>query len=175
MVTRTGFQVSSVPRLLMELAPREDLGELDRLITQAVRKGLLNLSTMEVLLAGHARRPGIAKLKAALRDYRPRPERKSGLERAFDELIADGDIPPPQKNVIIAGWEIDCYWPEFKLAVELDGRNYHSAVRDMERDRVKDAELLLMGIRTVRITDLRFALEPRRVQAELVQLTRRAA
>jgi hypothetical protein len=44
--------------------------------------------------------------------------------------------------------------------------NYHSAVRDMERDRVKDGELLLMGIRTVRITDLRFELEPRRILAE---------
>ncbi len=65
------------------------------------------------------------------------------------------------------GWELDCYWPEHKLAVELDGRNYHTAVKDMERDRYKDTQLLLLGIRPVRITELRFELEPGRILADL--------
>lgn len=52
---------------------------------------------------------------------------------AFDELIRDTGIPGPQRNVHVGGWELDRYWPEFTLAVELDGRNYHTAVRDTER------------------------------------------
>ena len=41
------------------------------------------------------------------------------------------------------------------MAVELDGRPYHVAVRDLEKDRYKDAKLLGMGISPLRITDRR--------------------
>ena len=169
--TYNGLRVSSVPRMLIELAPHETLAELDRLITAAVRKRLLNLRAMETALARHARQPGVAKLKRGLRDYRPRPEDKSGLERAFAELIADTDVPPPLRNVIIAGWEVDFYFPVARLAVELDGRPYHTAVRDTERDKLKDGKLLLIGIRTLRITELRMALEPEAVLRDVLGLT----
>jgi very-short-patch-repair endonuclease len=159
--TKDDLRVSSVPGLLIELAPRESAGELDRLITLSVRKRILNLEKMQAALARQGRRPGIGKLKRALADYLPRPDRKSDLERAFDELLArHPEIPQPQRNIYLGGWEIDCYWPEQRLAVELDGRPYHMAVRDIERDRLKDAKLLKAGIRVLRITDSRFELDP---------------
>jgi very-short-patch-repair endonuclease len=170
--TRNGLRVSSLPRLLVESARTEPRKEIDRLITEAVRRRLLDFTALEATVTRHARRPGMANLRQALRDYRPRPDRKSGLERAFDGLIKDTDIPEPQRNVYINGWEIDCYWPEFGLAVELDGRNYHSALADMERDRRKDADLLRLGIGSLRITDLRFELEPEQIRAEVRELTR---
>ena len=169
--TYNKLRVSSVPRMLIELAPHESLQELDRLITEAVRKRRLDLRAMETALARHARQPGVAKLKQALRDYRPRPDDKSGLERAFAELIAGTDVPPPLRNVIIAGWEIDFYFPHAKLVVELDGRPYHSAVRDTERDKLKDGKLLLLGISTLRVTDLRMTLEPEAVLQDVLSLT----
>jgi very-short-patch-repair endonuclease len=169
--SRNGLRVSSVPRMLIELANSESQAELERLITEAVRRRLINLPALDRALHEHQRRPGMAKLKRALRDYRPRPDRKSDLERAFDRHIKDTDIPPPERNVYIGGWEIDCYWPEFKLVVELDGRNYHSSLADMERDRKKDADLLKLGIGTFRITDLRFELEPDQILADLRTLT----
>jgi very-short-patch-repair endonuclease len=170
---RNGLRVSSVARLLVESAKTETLKGLDGLITEAVRHHVLDLNAVEHGLVRHARRPGMAKLKQALRDYRPHPDRKSGLERAFDELIRDTDIPPPQRNVYIDGWEVDCFWPEFNLVVELDGRNYHASLRDMEKDKFKDAKLALLGIQVIRITELRFELEPAQILADLVKLTRR--
>jgi hypothetical protein len=168
-VTRNGLRVSSVPQMLIELGPAETRRELDRLITQSVRKGILNLEKMQLALARHERHPGVVKLKAALEAYLPRPDRKSGLERAFDEFLAHHpEIPPPRPNVHIDGWEIDCYWPEQRLAVELDGRPYHIAVRDMEKDRIKDAKLLGLGIRTMRITDSRFEHDRRGVYRDLL-------
>jgi very-short-patch-repair endonuclease len=83
-------------------------------------------------------------------------------------LAQHPEIPEPQRNIYIHGWEIDCYWPEHKLAVELDGRPYHIAVKDMEKDRVKDAKLLRLGIRTLRITDTRFELDPLGVLDDLL-------
>jgi very-short-patch-repair endonuclease len=172
LATRTGLRVSSVPRMLVELAQYEKPAELDRLITEAVRKRILDLAAVEAALIRHARRPGVAHLKRALRDYRPRRDRKSQLERDFDRLITGTDIPPPQRNVIIGGWEIDCFWPEARLAVELDGRPYHVAVRDIERDKLKDAKLLRLQIRTMRITDMRFTLDPTGILDDLRSLTR---
>ena len=67
----------------------------------------------------------------------------------------------------IGGWEIDCYWPEFSLAVELDGRDYHSSVQRMETDRHQGRRAAQAGDPALRITDLRFELEPERVFADL--------
>lgn len=169
--TRNGLRVSTVPRLLIELAARETSRELDRLITQAVRKQVLDLVAMEDTLTRSPGWPGMSTLTQALRAYRPTPDRKSSLEIAFDALIADTDIPPPLRNVIVEGWELDCYWPQVRLAVELDGRPYHVAVRDLEKDRYKDGKLLLLGIRVLRITDRRLELEPAAVLRDIRALT----
>ena len=63
--------------------------------------------------------------------------------------------------------EIDRYWPEHRLAVELDGRPYHLAAGAMERDRIKDASLLKHGITPLRFTDFRVEHDPRRILADL--------
>ena len=172
LAVRNGLRVSSVPRLLVESAARESPAELDRLITQAVRKRVLDLAAVERSLTRHARYRGMTKLKTALENYRPRPDRRSDLERAFDKLIEGTDIPPPLRNITIDGWEIDCYWPAAKLAVELDGRPYHIAVRDMEKDRYKDAKLLRKGIVVLRFTGLRLSLEPQGVLEDVRALAR---
>lgn len=154
---RNRLRVSSVPRMLLELAADESPQELDRLITQAVRKRIFDLEAMEATLQRHARCPGVRKLKTALAAYRPRPERRSGFEIAFDEFLAKHpEIPDPARNIHLGLWEIDCYWPQQQFAIELDGRAWHVAVRDAEKDRIKDTKLQREGIRVMRITELRF-------------------
>jgi very-short-patch-repair endonuclease len=159
---RGRLRVSSVARMLVELAPRETPAELARLVTAAVQKGLLALhradarERLEATLARHARYPGMATLTAVLAAYRRPESSKSELERAFDRLIAQHpEIPDPHRNVEIDRWEIDRYWPEQNLAVELAGRPYHIAAGAMERDRLKDASLLRQGITPLRFTDFR--------------------
>lgn len=165
------LRYSSLPRVLIELAPRETPAELDRLITQAARRRLLDPQEMEAALQRHARRPGLARLKAALRAYRPRPDRRSELEHAFDAwLLEHPEIPQPLRNVHVGGWEIDCWWPEQRVALELDGRAYHIAVRDMERDRLKDTSLQVLGIGVMRVTGDRWDLDRAGVHADLLSL-----
>jgi hypothetical protein len=154
--TINGIRVSSFSRMLVEHAATERASEMERLITLAARKKLLRVDAVEAAIERHARRPGVGKLKRAFRYYRPGPDRKSELERTFDRAIESTDIPPPLRNVKLDGvWELDCYWPEYGLVVELDGRPYHIAVRDIEKDKFKDAKLLTKGIQTMRITDFR--------------------
>lgn len=162
-----------MPRLLVELACVETGHELERLVVQANRRNLLNIDCVEAALERHSRRPGIAKLAVVLADYLPRPDRRSGLETAFDRLLAENrDIPEPLRNVRWGVWELDCYWPEQRVALELDGRNYHDALANMERDRFKDAKLLAVNIRPMRVTDRRFEDDPVGVLVDLRDVLR---
>ncbi|MGH2890489.1 MAG: hypothetical protein ACRDNJ_12775 [Solirubrobacteraceae bacterium] len=165
------LRLSSVTRVLVELAAREVPAELDRLITQAVRRGAYDQAAVEAALMRHARRPGLDRLKQAAARYRPQPDRKSELERAFDAWLAlHPEIPEPLRNVHVGGWEIDCWWPQHRLALELDGRPYHVAARDMDRDRVKDARLLRLGVKPLRVTDFRFVHDLVGVHEDLLAL-----
>lgn len=90
------LRYSSFPRTLIELAPRETPAELDRLIAEAARKRLLDPDAIQAVIDRHAWRPGLARLQDALVAYRPHPNRKSDLERAFDAwLLEHPRFPSP--------------------------------------------------------------------------------
>jgi hypothetical protein len=168
--TRDGLRFSSVPRLLMELAPRETRTELDRLIAEAARRRSLDLERIGQMIARHPRHPGVAELRAALAAYQPSPADKSGLEKAFAAWLATlRDIPAPNRNIEFEGgrWEIDFYWPAYSFAVELDGRPYHSLPADQERDRIKDVWLQRNAISIVRVTEFRFEHDRAGIEADL--------
>jgi hypothetical protein len=159
--TVNGLRVSTVPRLLLELASRETKDELTRLISIAVRRQAFAHDRFEAVIGRHRGHPGLEKLKAAYAAYRPRPDRRSDLERAFDRLLErHPEIPEPLRNVYMDVWELDYYWPEHNVVLELDGRPYHLVVQDIERDRRKDAYLMTRGISPLRITDRRFNDDP---------------
>ena len=159
-----GLRVSTIPRMLIELAPDETERELDRLITEADRRDLLQIEPLEEALARHSRRPGTRTLRAVLGDYIYIPRDKSTLERDFAAFLAqDPAIPPPSRNVILEHrYEIDFYWPTHALAVELDGRPYHQAVTDHDRDNAKDIWLQQRGIRSLQDSRLPLRARPGR-------------
>jgi hypothetical protein len=170
--TYDGFRVSSIPRMLIELAPREPRAELERLITEAARRDLLQLDRLAAALdrVHSARIEGLGKLHRALGDYVHTPRDASTLERDFATFLAQHpELPQPQRNVQLENrYELDFYWPEQRLAVELDGRRYHQSLKDRERDNAKDIWLQKRRIRIVRIRDLRFEYDKAGIHADLV-------
>jgi very-short-patch-repair endonuclease len=48
--------------------------------------------------------------------------------------------------------EVDAYWAAERLAVQVDGFEFHRTRRDRERDAASDADLELAGYRVVRFT-----------------------
>lgn len=103
-------------------------------------------------------------MRAVLATYLRTEDYASRLELAFDRILAQhSDLPKSQHNVHIDIWEVDRLWPDHKLTVELDGRPYHIAVSDMERDRRKDAALQRLGLTPLRFTDARVEHDPRGV------------
>ncbi len=156
--TYNGLRVSSIARMLVELtAGGERPTEIKRLITEAARHDLLQIEPLEQTLARHAGQPGIPLLAELLGDYVWNPRDRSELERQFAAFLArHPELPEPLTNVHLGPWEIDFHWPEQRLAVELDGRLYHQAVQDRERDNAKDIWLQKRRIRIMRIRDFRF-------------------
>jgi hypothetical protein len=167
-----GFRVSSIPWMLIQLAPRETRRELERLITESARRDLLPLDRLAATLdraCGTGLR-GLAKLHRALGDYVHTPRDASTLERDFAAFLAQHpEIPGPARNVHLENrYELDFYWREQRLAVELDGRLYHQSLKDRERDNAKDIWLQKRGIRIVRIRDLRFEYDKAGIHADLL-------
>jgi very-short-patch-repair endonuclease len=76
-------------------------------------------------------------------------------------------LPAPRLNVEVAGLEVDAFWPQWGLVVELDGRAYHSVPGAFERDRVRDAQLQRAGHRVLRVTHKRLHTEPTQVLADV--------
>jgi hypothetical protein len=177
--TRTydGLRVASIPRLLVELAVREPASELRRIADEAARRSLLDMDHLHQTIARHAHRPGIARLARALGDYVHVPRGRSDLERTFHAWLAATlpDLPLPQCNIHLGPYEIDLYWPEHRLAVELDGRPYHVAVKHRERDNAKDIWLQQRGIRAMRIRDYRFMDDKAGIAADLLAFARPSA
>lgn len=176
------FRVSSVLRMLCESAAREGAAELERLVTEAVRHQLLRPEArdgrqdIEDALARHEPYRGMRRLRAVFARYTRVTDGKSGLERDFDAFLAQHpEIPDPEPNVYIGPWEIDRFWRAHSLAVELDGRPYHVSVKDMEKDRLKDAALLRLGITPLRFTDFRFEQDQGGILGDLYHFLKIAA
>ena len=59
------------------------------------------------------------------------------------------DIPSPTFNAAVSGetatHEVDAFWPKERLAVQLDGFEFHRTRRDRELDADSDADLELVG------------------------------
>ena len=88
--------------------------------------------------------------------YEPSTQ-KSELERRFKALIeTTTDIPTPTFNAAVDGengtHEVDAFWSDERLAVQLDGFEFHRTRRDREHDAGSDADLELAGLRVMRLT-----------------------
>lgn len=170
--TVRGLRASTIYRALIEAAADESREWLEQMIESAVRKKLLDVSQMEATIAAHPGARGLTRLKAAFAAYRPWPFDKFGLETAVAAAIAaDPSIPEPQRDVRLeAGgisWQLDFWWPDLRVVLETDGNRYHLTPGDKERDRIKDAKLMAAGITPLRITDVRWDLDPRGAMDDL--------
>jgi very-short-patch-repair endonuclease len=162
-----GVPVTTVARTLIDLADVLDDLALARAVNEARLRGL-RLEKLGVLLA---RSPG-RRAAARLRDlvgHADTPTR-SVLEDRFVAFVERYELPRPEINQRIAGYEVDMLWRPQRLVAELDGRRFHESPRSFERDREKDACLVASGYRVVRITWRRLADQPAREAQRLRKL-----
>jgi very-short-patch-repair endonuclease len=78
-------------------------------------------------------------------------------------------------NVLVEGLEVDALWPDQRLIVEVDGWQFHKTRAAFERDRARDAALLVAGYRVVRVTYRQLRDQPEAVADTVRRLLAAAA
>ena len=94
----------------------------------------------------------------------PRPQESARSSNGFSSASGIRHcLEAPLYNATVAGYEVDVFWPEQRLIVELDSYTYHHTPPDFEADRARDAKLMLLrGYLVLRITDRQLDAGPRR-------------
>jgi hypothetical protein len=167
---RDEVPVTALPRTLLDLAASVRFDWLERMIERSEELGLFDLSPVEDLLARTVGHHGHARLRRAISLYRPSSFTRSGLEQRWLELVLAAGLPQPRMNYVEQGFELACYWPEHRFAVELDLFETHGTRAAFERDRERQEELLLAGIAMTRVTGPRLEREPDEVVRKVARL-----
>jgi hypothetical protein len=156
-----GIPVTSLARTQLDLAARCSRGQVEASLKRAEENDQLDLRALEAVLAGCGNHPGRGTLSAAIDIYRPDPTvTRSSLERSFRALAKRAGLPAPAMNFVVGGYELDAYWADERFAVELDLFETHGTRAAFESDRVRQEELMLIGVEMVRITGPRLRREP---------------
>lgn len=121
----------------------------------ALRSGTCDRAGLEAAAQAQRGRRGIAAVRKLIALASPLAE--SPMESEARLAMIDGGLTGfvEQHKVIDRDgreWRVDFAWPEFKLAIEYDGFDYHKSPTDLARDREKDNALREAGWTVLHIT-----------------------
>ena len=148
-----------------------------RTIEDCAKRGGLSAADLERVVAEVLFRRYVAeeqlrtipKIRRLLDDGRAASRHEA--ERILTRLIHRAGLPRPLRNVRRHGYELDVFWPEHHLDLELDGFAAHGNRLGFERDRRRDLALKAYGVDVLRITWRQLTREPERVIALLARVT----
>jgi hypothetical protein len=162
-----GIPVSTIAQTLLDVAATEPLDTVRYMLAEAEYRRLLNFDALERIMGRG--KPGTKKLRRAIETHHPALARtRSRVERAFLDLCDSAGLPRPLVNVKLHGFTVDCYWPQFRLVVELDGALGHSTERQVARDHGRDLKLRTFGIASRRYAEPQVVDQGEMVIADLV-------
>ncbi len=148
-----GIPATTVARTLVDLAAVLNETGLSTVLNEAAIEKVLDLTDLRSVLAASAGRSGIGTLRRLVELHHPQTgETRSQLEARFLSLLDGIDFERPRVNAVVEGCEVDAWWPDLGLVVELDSRRFHGTPRAFERDRERSARLELAGLRVLRLT-----------------------
>ena len=113
------------PRTLIDIAPTLDDRELELAVHEALAINCSSLRTRGPPSTGIPIRRGCARL-VELGHPSPRTATRSGGEEELFRLIRRSGLPRRTVNAQLDRWNLDFYWPEHRLVVEVDGIDFHS-------------------------------------------------
>jgi very-short-patch-repair endonuclease len=165
-----GIPVTGVHRTLLDFAEQARLQQLRLALEAADRRELFDLRQLQQIQARSPGRRGLKPLNAIVGVLRgSAPWTRSELERAFLALIREAALPEPQANVVVEGFDVDFWWPEQRLVVEVDSYGFHTDRRRFVSDRLRDTKLQLANCRVLRVTQPRIEPDPRELLSDLAQ------
>jgi hypothetical protein len=153
-----GVPTTSPARTALDLAPRFTKKQLTRLVNDQLRDGYLHLEALRDILDRNPYHPGTKLLRPFVEH--PRNPTDSPFEDDFLTFVKKYGLPMPQTNIWLHGRKVDVFYPEARLIVELDGREFHNDQDAFRDDRERDTENLKHGLTTMRMTKDRLELTP---------------
>ena len=171
---RLGIPCTSVARTLLDIAARRP--DVLPALEQAVRIETFDLRAIDDVLARNPGARGARRLRHALTAVTAGgPKFRSRFERRFLPITRAAGMPKPLVNhtIVLEGGsiEVDFYWPDLNLVVEVDGFRFHRGRGAFRNDRRRDRRLAAVGIRTLRYVweDLD---RPNQIRSELARVAR---
>ena len=165
-----GIPITSPARTVLDLAAVSPTHRVEQAAAEAIALRLVSLADLEAMALRHAGERGAGRLRAALGTGSGPPRTRSVAEDRFLRLTRRGDVPAPEVNAVVMGYEVDFYWREEGVVVEIDGLTYHRSPRAGERDRRRDAILATRGVTVSRVTWRQLKEEPEAVLVRLAFL-----
>ncbi len=125
-----GIPITTVPRVLLDLAPSTTTEELTRMCHEAWVRHHTTPAQIEACIARNPGKKGAPKLRRALHC----DATLSALETGFLRLLDAHGLPRPRTNIDHGGDKVDCHWPELGLTVELLSYRFHATRHAFEQD-----------------------------------------
>jgi len=170
-----GVPLTVVPRTILDLARFVRARELEQAVAYAERHDLTSRAELLSLLERRPRQPGTRALRALLEAARSPAMTRSQAEERLLELIRRVQLPVPELNVRVGPFEVDFLWRTERLIAEVDGFAFHGSRGAFEGDRRRDAQLVSLGYRVIRVTWRQLEQEPDAVLVRIAQALARSA
>ena len=179
---RDGLPVSVPARAIVDLAAvvgRRRLGDVVDVVTDR----LTTITQISVCAAEIARpgKRGLGKLAAVLDERGPgHVPPQSELENRLFAVLAAAGLPAPVRQFPLPGRGavtglVDAAYPDVRLILEADGRRWHTRIRDLRRDHLRDAEAARAGWQTLRFLYEEIVGDPGHVAATVADVRRARA
>ena len=159
LTARHRIPVTTPARALVDVSSRLSYRELGSAVDDALRRRVMSLAAFRRCVSRLAEAPGrrLGALHELLAERVPGYDpADSDLEtRVLRLLVANGIVPPAQQYRVRIGGRtirIDLAYPERKLAIELDGWEFHRTRTAFDDDRTRANLLVAHGWTLVRFT-----------------------
>lgn len=168
-----GIPVTTVPRTIFDLAAGEPSHVIESALRQAEYLRLHDRLSLPHLLERYPRRRGSKAVREGLaRRGETAGRSRSWLEEVFLPFLDRYRLPRPQQlnawiEVGERHFEVDCFWAERKVIVELDGFAAHGTRAAFRDDRFRDRKLRRAGFSFIRVAPEQLEDEPLEVVADL--------
>lgn len=149
--TVDGLRVTTIPRTLLDLAETSQPRVVEQAYALALRRRLVTPAAMRGILKRHPHHRGAPLWRTILSNGDPDLAR-SKAEEVLLEIVRSAQLPRPQLNVKLLGYEIDFLWRAQRLVAEVDGYVFHASSHSFAKDRRRATDLAANGFRVLQFT-----------------------
>jgi very-short-patch-repair endonuclease len=171
---KEGIPVTGPCRTAFDLAGTEPLDVVENLIREMEFLRLEDRLSLPDLIRRYRGRRGVRRVRLALErlEEDPAGRKRSPLEERFSPFLRQHRLRLPRYNDWILlpdgkRYQVDCYWPDLRQIVELDGWQAHSTKTAFRNDRARDRRLHVAGYSVTHLTWNQLDDEPTAVAADL--------